>query len=98
MAGCATRTSAVSCGLALPVGLDRDDDGRIVPCPDEQVRHAIERAFVLWRRLGSARQVVLELLAEGQLLPRRTVGERRVRWGAGELWRGPRLPHQPGLC
>ena len=45
--------------LALPVGLDRDEDGRIVLCPDEQVRHAIERVFVLWRRLGSARQVVL---------------------------------------
>ena len=60
--------------LALPVGLDRDDDGRIVLCPDEQVRHAIERVFVLWRRLGSARQVVMELIAEGQQLPRRTVG------------------------
>jgi excisionase family DNA binding protein len=66
--------------LALPVGLDRDDDDRIVPCPDEQVRHAIERVFVLWRRLGSARQVVMELIAEGQLLPRRTVGQRRIRW------------------
>src|SRR5688572_21228868 len=58
--------------LALPVGLDRDDEGRIVLCPDEQVRHAIERVFVLWRRLGSARQVVFELVAEGQQLPRRT--------------------------
>src|SRR3982751_5636299 len=57
--------------LALPVGLDRDDEDRIVLCPDEQVRHAIERVFVLWRRLGSARQVVLELVGEGQLLPRR---------------------------
>jgi excisionase family DNA binding protein len=66
--------------LALPVGLDRDDDGRIVRCPDEQVRHAIERVFVLWRRLGSARQVVMELIAEGQQLPRRTVGQRRIRW------------------
>src|SRR5215213_8092515 len=66
--------------LALPVGLDRDEDGRIVLCPDEQVRHAIERVFVLWRRLGSARQVVAELVAEGQKLPRRTVGQRRVRW------------------
>ena len=66
--------------LALPVGLDRDEDGRIVLCPDEQVRHAIERVFVLWRRLGSARQVVIELIAEGQQLPRRTVGQRRVRW------------------
>jgi DNA invertase Pin-like site-specific DNA recombinase len=66
--------------LALPVGLDRDDADRVVLCPDEQVRHAIERVFVLWRRLGSARQVVFELVAEGQQLPRRTVGQRRIRW------------------
>jgi DNA invertase Pin-like site-specific DNA recombinase len=66
--------------LALPVGLDRDDDGRVVLCPDEQVRHTIERVFVLWRRLGSARQVVMELIAEDQRLPRRTVGQRRIRW------------------
>lgn len=66
--------------LALPVGLDRDDDGRIVLCPDEQVRHAIERVFVLWRQVGSARQVVMELIDEGQQLPRRTVGQRRIRW------------------
>src|SRR5919109_2924221 len=31
--------------LALPVGLDRDEDARIVLSPDEQVRHAIERVF-----------------------------------------------------
>src|SRR3954462_908762 len=66
--------------LALPVGLDRDDDGWIVLCPDAQVRHATERVFVLWRRLGSARQVVMELIADGQQLPRRTVGQRRIRW------------------
>ena len=66
--------------LALPVGLDRDDDDRIVLCPDEQVRHAIERVFVLWPRVGSARQVVMELIDEGQQLPRRTVGQRRIRW------------------
>ncbi len=66
--------------LALPVGLDRDENGQIVLCPDQQVRHAIERVYVLWRRLGSARQVVMELIAEGQQLPRRTVGQRRIRW------------------
>src|SRR3954462_14136001 len=66
--------------LPLPVGLDRDEDGRIMLCPDEQVRHAIERVFVLWRRLGSARQVAIELVAEEQLLPRRTVGQHRIRW------------------
>jgi DNA invertase Pin-like site-specific DNA recombinase/predicted DNA-binding transcriptional regulator AlpA len=66
--------------LNLPVGLERDEDGRIVLTADEQVRDAIERVFRLWRRLGSARQVAAELVAEGQRLPRRTVGQRRVRW------------------
>jgi DNA invertase Pin-like site-specific DNA recombinase len=33
--------------LNLPVGLDRDEDGRIVLCADEQVRHAIEQVFGL---------------------------------------------------
>jgi excisionase family DNA binding protein len=68
--------------LNLPVGLDRDDDGRIVLAADEQVRHAIERVFLLWRRHGSARQVVACLIEERQRLPRRTVGQRRVRWAA----------------
>lgn len=66
--------------LALPVGLDRDEDGRITLSPDEQVHHAIEHVFVLWRRVGSARQVVMELIDEGQQLPRRTVGQQRIRW------------------
>jgi len=64
----------------LPVGLDRDETGAITLSADEQVRHTIERVLCLWRRLGSARQVVSELVAEGQRLPRRTVGQRRVRW------------------
>jgi excisionase family DNA binding protein len=64
----------------LPVGLDRDETGTITLSADEQVRHTIERVLCLWRRLGSARQVVSELVAEDQRLPRRTVGQRRVRW------------------
>jgi excisionase family DNA binding protein len=78
--GLRSKASRGELRLPLPVGLDRDDDGRIVLSADEQVRHAIERVFLLWRRLGSARQVVMELIAEGQKLPRRSVGERRVRW------------------
>src|SRR5579884_106398 len=66
--------------LALPVGLDRDENDRIVLCADEQVRHAIERVFALWQQLGSARQVVMELVADGQQLPRRRIGQRRVHW------------------
>ena len=66
--------------LSLPVGLDRGEGGRIGLSADEQVRHAIGRVFELWRRLGSARQVVICLRDEDQRLPRRTVGQRRVRW------------------
>jgi excisionase family DNA binding protein len=66
--------------LSLPVGLDRGEDGRIGLSADEQVRHAIGRVFELWRWLGSARQVVICLRDEDQRLPRRTVGQRRVRW------------------
>jgi DNA invertase Pin-like site-specific DNA recombinase len=66
--------------LSLPVGLDREEGGPIALSADEQVRHAIGRVFELWRRLGSARQVVISLREEGQLLPRRTVGSRRLRW------------------
>lgn len=66
--------------MHLPVGFDRGEDGRIVLSADEQVRHAIERVFEVWRRAGSARQIVGELIADGQRLPRRSVGERRVRW------------------
>jgi DNA invertase Pin-like site-specific DNA recombinase len=66
--------------LHLPVGFDRDDEDRIVFSLDQQVRSAIEHVFVLWRRLGSARQVLGELCAEGSTLPRRSVGQRLVRW------------------
>jgi hypothetical protein len=47
---------------------------------DERVGHAIERVFCLWPQLGSAQQVVIELNSEGQALPRRTIGQRRIRW------------------
>jgi DNA invertase Pin-like site-specific DNA recombinase len=66
--------------LTLPVGLDRDEDGQITLAVDEQVRDAIGRVFELWRRCGSARQVMAVLVGEEQLLPRRRPGERRVRW------------------
>jgi hypothetical protein len=41
--------------------------------------------FAPWRQLGSARQVVMELIAEGQRLPRPTVGQRRIRWRSSSL-------------
>ncbi len=68
----------------LPVGFDRAEDEAIVLCADEQIRQAIGRVFSLWAALGSARQVVAELIAEGQQLPRRAPGRRRVRWGRAD--------------
>jgi hypothetical protein len=66
--------------LSLPVGLDRDEAGQIQLSSDEQVRAAISRVYELWDRCSSARQIVAELTAEGQRLPRRTVGQRQIRW------------------
>jgi len=66
--------------LPLPIGLERDEDGEIRLCVDEQVRGAIRRVFELWDRCGSGRQVVAELAAEGHRLPRRRITERRIRW------------------
>ena len=66
--------------LPLPIGLERDEDGEIRLCVDEQVRGAIRRVFEFWDRCGSGRQVVAELAAEGQRLPRGRITERRIRW------------------
>lgn len=66
--------------VALPIGLDRDETGAIGLTADEQVRVAIEHVYATWRRCGSARQVVAELAGEQHLLPRRTVGQQRIRW------------------
>lgn len=66
--------------LSLPYGLDRDQDGQIRLAVDEQVRGAIGCVYELWGRCASARQVVAELVGEGQRLPGRTVGQRRIRW------------------
>jgi DNA invertase Pin-like site-specific DNA recombinase len=58
----------------LPVGLDRDENGAIVLSADEQVRHAIERVYRLWRRLGSARQVLSDTLCGDGEAVRRHAG------------------------
>jgi DNA invertase Pin-like site-specific DNA recombinase len=64
----------------LPVGLDYDDDDRVILVHDEAVREAIATVFHRFAELGSARQVLLSMRADGLLLPRRTPGSSRVRW------------------
>jgi DNA invertase Pin-like site-specific DNA recombinase len=64
--------------VALPAGLEYDQDGRPGLCADEAVREAIVTVFRRFAKLGSARQVLLSLLADGLELPRRRAGGRVV--------------------
>jgi DNA invertase Pin-like site-specific DNA recombinase len=66
----------------LPVGLDYDEDGRMVITADEAVVEAIATVYRRFGELGSARQVLLSLREDGLLLPRRQNGSRRITWAA----------------
>ena len=67
---------------SLPVGLDYDEDGKVVLADDEAVRAAIGQVYTLFAQLGSARQVMVTLRERGLLLPRRKNGSRRITWAA----------------
>ncbi|MDQ3928852.1 MAG: recombinase family protein [Chloroflexota bacterium] len=54
----------------LPTGLVRLEDGQVVKHPDVEVQHAIELVLERFEALGSARQVLRSLRADGVLLPR----------------------------
>ena len=54
--------------------------GRVVLTPDEAAAEAIATVYRRFDELGSARQVLLSLLEDGLLLPRRRTGSRRITW------------------
>jgi DNA invertase Pin-like site-specific DNA recombinase len=64
----------------LPVGLIYDESDHVVLDPDEAVIEAIATVFRRFDELGSARQVMLALLEDNLLIPRRPAGSRRVTW------------------
>jgi DNA invertase Pin-like site-specific DNA recombinase len=64
----------------LPVGLDYDENDRVVLTCDEAVAEAIATVYRRFDELGSARQVLLSLREDGLLLPRRRTGSRRITW------------------
>jgi DNA invertase Pin-like site-specific DNA recombinase len=64
----------------LPVGLVYNEDDRVVLDPDESVRAAIDTVFRRFGELGSARQVLMSLLEDNVVVPRRLPGSRRVTW------------------
>ena len=65
--------------VTLPAGYEYDHNGQPTVCADEAVREAIATVFRRFAELGSARQVMLGLLADGLELPRWRAGG-RVAW------------------
>jgi DNA invertase Pin-like site-specific DNA recombinase len=68
----------------LPVGYCRDEQGRIVPDADEEVRGAVELVFRLFRETGSAYAVVHRFTERGLRFPKRAYGgvwDGKIIWG-----------------
>ena len=66
--------------LTLPAGLDYDDDDHVIITADEAVREAVMCVFRRFDQLGSARQVVVSLRADGLRLPRRDIRTGKITW------------------
>ncbi|MGH9305491.1 MAG: recombinase family protein [Acidimicrobiales bacterium] len=64
----------------VPVGFVYDVEDRVVLDPDEAVVELIATVFRRFDELGSARQVMLSLLEDNLLIPRRPTGSRRIVW------------------
>ena len=92
--GRARRAAAGAAGRARPRRgrPDRAVPGRAGPPRDRARVRAVAAARAPPGRSSA------ELIAEGQQLPRRTVGAAARALGARELWRRARLPDQPGVC
>jgi DNA invertase Pin-like site-specific DNA recombinase len=68
----------------LPVGYCYDEDGRISPDADAEVRGAVELVFRLFRETGSAYAVVQRFSAGGLRFPKRAYGgawDGKLIWG-----------------
>jgi DNA invertase Pin-like site-specific DNA recombinase len=72
----------------LPVGLGYDEQGRIIPDPDEEVRGVVALVFRLFRETGSAYAVVHRFVQRGLRFPKRAYGGA---WNGKLVW--GRLTH-----
>jgi len=77
----------------LPVGLCHDENGHIVPDPDEEVRGAVSLVFCLFRETGSAFAVVQNFVKRALRFPKRAYGGA---WNGKLVW--GRLTHTRVLC
>jgi DNA invertase Pin-like site-specific DNA recombinase len=69
----------------LPVGLDYDEDDRVVMTPDEAVREAIVTVFRRFEELGSARQVLMRLREDGGVVAAAAQRFEAHHLGSGDL-------------
>ena len=72
----------------LPVGYVYDEDGRVIPDPDDEVRGAVQLVFRLFEEEGSAYGVVQRFAREGLRFPKRAFGGA---WRGKLIW--GRLDH-----
>ena len=70
-AGLVNKASRGELALILPIGLIRDELGRVVKHPDREVQSRIELVFASFLRLRSLAKVMRHLAAEKLPLPRR---------------------------
>jgi DNA invertase Pin-like site-specific DNA recombinase len=77
----------------LPVGFCHDEDGHIVPDPDQEVRGAVSLVFRLFRETGSAFAVVQNFAKRALRFPKRAYGGA---WNGKLVW--GRLTHTRVLC
>ena len=82
LAGIQNKAQRGELALALPVGLVRLEDGRVVKNPDVHVQEMITLVFDTFLALGSSSKVVRHVRERGLLLPRRHHNEETV-------WRAP---------
>lgn len=73
--------------FGVPVGMVWERDGKIELDPDRRIQETVRTVFRLFDRLGSARQVLLRMRADGLVFPRSADGKRLTR---GQVeWRPP---------
>ena len=82
IAGVQNKAQRGELALALPAGLVRQEDGRVVKDPDLQVQQAIDLIFGTFLAVKSASKVVRHLREQGLRIPRR-------HRNAETIWRAP---------
>jgi len=85
----------------LPVGYCYDEQGRIVPDADAEVRGAVELVFRLFRETGSAYAVVHRFSERGLRFPKRAYGgawDGKIIWGRLSHSRVLGLPKNPSYA